>query len=131
MNKYLLNLSKIIEVCRIRLKDADLKARAASEREIAVEKREKAVEEREKTSIEQKKLIDEERRLLIEEKNEWMSIKERIESDIAAAAESIEMNIRGTTRWASKSDILRFGNSYFRGLMTFNPTRNGQYMINR
>ncbi len=112
-------------------KDADSKIRAAFEREIAVEKREKAVEEREKATMEHKKQIDEERRVLDEEKIAWALIKERIELSIAAAADSIEMNVRGTTRWASKSDILRFGNSYFRGLMTFNPTRNGQYMINR
>ncbi len=58
-------------------------------------------------------------------------MKQRIESDIATAADRIELNVRGSVRWVFKVDILRFGNSYFRGMLSFNPSQNGQYMINR
>ena len=90
-----------------------------------------SVESREKEMMKQKKVIDEERRALEEEKAAWAIMKERIESDISTVADYIELNVRGSVRWICKADILRFGDSYFKGMLSFNPFHNGQYMINR
>jgi hypothetical protein len=122
----------MIEVCQNRVRDADLNVQAAADYVVELKEREKAVEVREKDDLEKKTLIEEERNALEEEKSAWALIKQRIESDLATtAADRIELNVRGSLRWVLKADILRFGSTYFSAMLSFNPSHNGQYMINR
>ena len=78
------------------------------------------------------KLLDEREEAVVQVEARWSTIIERVHADVEASKEIVFIEAREIEFKLSKAKLLKLGNTYFKGLLTFNPVREGsRYFLDR
>ena len=132
LDQVLAKMSNVVKSCRNQLRSARTMKQAAEAQKLLIAERDSALDAKEHAFNKKQKLLDEREKAIIQVEARWSSVIDRVHADVEASKEIVLIEARKIEFKLSKAKLLKLGNTYFKGLLTFNAAREGsRYFIDR
>ena len=132
LDQVLAKMSNVVKSCRKQLRSARTMKQAAEAQTLLNAERESALDAKEHAFNKKQKLLVEREEAVVQAEARWSTIIEKVNADVEASKEIVFIEARNIEFKLSKAKLLKLGNTYFKGLLTFNPVREGsRYFLDR